>query len=243
MSNHNTILNKNERSLLKAVALQTARNGSKGVVNKNTMLVDELPLFLHNLRNLQKSELVSRTYFSTDIPQAEDFKDKYDYTIINRPPELCTSSCSHYDAMLHGVRKIQEEYDFEYLVITLGNSYGALPDDIDNAIRFLDDNLGYDSCQSVAQHNWHTPIRACTISDDKLIPFINPSEVLENSNDRKVFGDTYFFNGSFFVVRIQAFHKNEGFPFTWAGKTVKPIVQNSRYMELDHNWQKTIFDA
>jgi CMP-N,N'-diacetyllegionaminic acid synthase len=224
----------------KAIALQTARNGSQGVKKKNVMPLGGKPLFLHNLIHLSKSKYVGSVYFSTDIPEAGKYSEQHGFKIIDRPEELCSSTCSHYDVMLHGANEILKEEDFEYIVITLGNSIGALPEDIDHSIEFLDENESYDSCQSVAEHNWHTPMRACTIDDDTIVPFIAKGSV-KNSNDRAVLGDTYFFNGSFFVIRKKSFFDNTGFPFPWTGRRIKPIIQEQRYMELDSEWQKAVF--
>ncbi len=230
--------------ITKAIALQTARGGSVGVKNKNIMNLNGIPLFLHNIIHLSNSKYVESTYLSTDISIAGNYAERYNFSIIDRPPSLATSSCSHYDVMVHGVEEILKDVDFEYIVIVLGNSIGALPSDVDAAIEFLDSDSSYDSCQSVSEHNWHTPMRACTIEDDLLKPHIsreNMESVSGNLNDRAILGNTYFFNGSFFVIRKDAFFRNDGFPFSWTGKKVKPIIQDEMYMELDSEWQKCVF--
>ena len=227
---------------VKAVALQTARNGSVGVKNKNTLNVKGKPLFLHNLIHLNNSKLVDAVYFSTDIPEAKAYSEEFNYTVIDRPDYLAGADSSHYDAMKHGVNAILEENDFEYLVITLGNSMGAFPEDIDDCINFLDEHPEYDSCQSVAEHNWHTPLRACRIIDDELVSYITEHDS-KNPNDRKSLGDIYFFNGSFFVIRKQVFLDYNGtLPFKWGGNKIKPFIQDQTFMELDSNWQKIIFE-
>lgn len=227
---------------MKVVSLQTARNGSLEVKNKNKYVVNGYPLFLHNLINLNKSKYVNSVYFSTDIPEVYDYLDICDYHIIDRPKELCESTSSHYDAMLHGVNKILEIEDFDYLVITLGNSLGALPEDIDKSLEFLEDNDDYDSCESVSEHSYHNPMRSYNIENDTIKPIFNST--MDKSNDRRTMGKVYFFNGSFFVIRKEVFLRNDGNPpFKWGGKKIKPIVQPQQYIELDSEWQKIIFDS
>lgn len=225
---------------VKCVAIQTARSGSQGVPNKNTMLLDNKPLFLHNIINLNNSKYVNKVYLTTDIQNLEQYKNIADFEIIKRPDCLADSKSSHYEAMKHAYDIISKELDFDYVCIVLGNSIGALPKDIDYSIEFLDKHLNYDSCESVAQHNWHTPIRAYTIMDEEIVPFINDFDS-SHTNDRDILGNIYFFNGSFFVIRKEVFLRCDGTPpFRWGGKKIKPVIQDPKYMEIDYSWQLSV---
>lgn len=231
---------------VKCVAIQTARGGSIGVKNKNMMVLNGIPLFLHNIINLNKSKYVNDIFLTTDIKELEKYQEYADFKIIERPEYLSTSTSSHYDAMRHAYDIIAKEIECEYVCIVLGNSIGALPSDIDSSVEFLDNNLDYDSCESVAEHNWHTPLRAYNIVDDQIKSAINIDEnsIVGRSNDRKSYGDTYFFNGSFFVIRKQVFLDcNGALPFRWRGNKIKPIIQESKYMEIDNEWQKYVFQG
>lgn len=226
--------------MVRVVALQTARNGSTGVKRKNNYEVKGKPLFLHNLINLTNSKYIKSIYFSTDIPEAKYYTD-IGYELIDRPYNLSLNSSNHYDVIRHGVDYILKKQDFDYIVITLGNSLGAIAEDVDKSIEFLNNNSDYDSCESVSEHDYHTPLRAYHIINDEIVPVVNYTNI-KNSNDRKALGSIYFFNGSFFTIRKEVILANNGIPpFTWRGAKIKPIIQPQYYTELDSEWQKIIF--
>ena len=178
-------------------ALQTARNGSKSVPNKNTLVYNGMKLFEYN-----------------------------------------------YAAILHGLREIEkiEMVNVDILVILLGNNRGAYIQDLETAINCVI-NEEIDSCISVSEYNMFNPYRAYKEDNGLLNTYIDQDEIEKqqtnsHKNDKDAFGNAYFFNGSFWVCRRQAIIDNTGLlPFSWLGRKIKPLVQDSSVMELDDKWQ------
>ena len=225
-------------------ALQTARGGSKSVPKKNVAHVKGIPLFLHNVIHSKNVKSIKDVYISTDMEFIKEHSEVYGYKIIDRPEDLKGDHASHYDTILHGLENIETQINdkVDILVVLLGNSIGAFSKDLENAIDMLVQNKEADSVQSVSQYNMYNPFRAYTEKDgylNTILPqeFIKEYSKLKNINDRNAAGETFYFNGSFWVIKREALIKNDGLlPFPWLGKNILPYVQDN-YMEVDAPWQ------
>ena len=122
----------------KCVAIQTARAGSVGVPNKNTMEFGGMPLFTHPLTAAIDAKGVDDIWVSTDDEIIKEWCN-FDFmpvNLIERPDYLSTSDASHHDVIIHALENIGEKY--EYVLLLLGNSIFTTPQEIDEAISILD---------------------------------------------------------------------------------------------------------
>ena len=231
--------------MVNVIAIQTARAGSKSVPNKNEMIVDGRPLFLHNLISAIDCDAIKHVYMSTDIPLAEKFAHETGYTIIPRPEYLTGDNASHYETMKHGLKFAEEHRlkQVDILIVLLGNNRCAHKKDLNRAISMLMNDETLDSVISVGKYNMFNPLRAYRISRNgglekfsKLNEYsVSPDGLI---NDKNAVGDVYFFNGSFWAMRRKAFLSNNGLlPFAWLGKNVGYIEQDPSCMEIDAEWQ------
>ena len=229
--------------------LQTARQGSLSVPNKNTLSINNKPLFLQNIINVKKSKYKSPVYLSTDIPNLEALSSEYGFNLIERPEYLSRSDSSHHDAIRHGVEKIEEIQNctLDIVIVILGNTISAWPEDIDKSIEILENNRDVDSVISVGKYNMFNPLRSLKIDKngglDRMVNVdeLGKSIINVNNNDKDVVGDVYYLNGSLMAMRRSAvFSVSEKLPFTWLGNKTIPIIQNAICMEIDDEWQINI---
>jgi CMP-N-acetylneuraminic acid synthetase len=242
-------------------ALQTARAGSKSVPNKNLMMYKGMPLFKHNLMHVINSTHVHNLYVSTDskeimkeckstrntLSRSLGFNPTNAIHVIKRPAKLCKDESSHYDTILHGLKYIErkQKSKVDLLVVLLGNTPHAYTEDLDAALECFTNNWhDFDSCQSVGKFNMFNPQRAFNLRrDGTLVPVVGACREhflkrKKNINDKDAFGDIYFFNGSFWIIKRETLLKNEGRGvFSWLGNRVMPWEQNSTYQEIDAEWQ------
>lgn len=226
------------------VALQTARAGSKSVIDKNITKVNHLPLFYHNIQECLKTDLVEKIFISTDC----DFIKKYIFPdkvkIIDRPAYLCEDHSSHKETMKHGVEIIEKTLGkkIDYILILLGNSCGVSSEDIENSIDILKEYPQYDSVESVSKFNMFNPFRALKIVDNKIETFMKEEEITTKkqnafASDKNSAGDVYFFNGSFWLTKRENIFSETGkMPYPWLGENIYPYVQDT-WMEVDDKWQ------
>lgn len=231
--------------MVNVIAIQTARAGSKSVPNKNEMIVDGRPLFLHNLISAMDCDAIKHVYMSTDIPLAEKFAHETGYTIIPRPEYLTGDDASHYETMKHGLKFAEEDRlkQVDILIVLLGNNRCALTEDLNRAISMLVNNENLDSVISVGKYNMFNPLRAYRVGQHGYLKNFSTSQqssvaTTKLLNDKDALGDVYFFNGSFWVMKRKSFLSNNGLqPFTWLGKKIGFIEQDASCMEIDAEWQ------
>lgn len=219
------------------VALQTARAGSKSIPKKNLLEVDGHPLFAHSTRAAVGCELINSVWCSTDDAVIKSYHDFYDFTVIDRPPELSGDTDSHLEVIRHGVRHIEDQIgQQDVVVLLLGNVTGIDSQCLTSAITMLED---YDSVVSVSKLNMFNPYRAMTIDDGLLQTFISQVDIKTSTqaNDKNSAGDIYYVNGNFWVMRRDViFREDNNLPFQWLGKRIRPFVQDV-FLELDAPWQ------
>ena len=218
--------------------IQTARKGSKSVKNKNKLIVNGKPCYRHNIDYCKESKFVNEIFISTDDEDIMKSKDCY---IIQRPKELSGDTASHKDVIIHALETIESTISkkVDMLVVILGNNVSCKTEDLDSAIQSLIDSPSYDSVQSVSKYNMFNPYRALRISDGKLEPEVEKN--INFKNDKNSYGNFYFFNGSFWVIRRDSsFKENQTPPFEWLGEKIMPFVQEEGVMEIDANWQTNI---
>ena len=153
--------------------------------------------------------------------------------------------------MIHGIKEIEKTLDeqIDILIVILGNTISAWPEDIDIAIETLFANKSVDSAVTVGKYNMFNPVRSLSISDDGSLERLVKEDIFSanlnnpNINDKGVVGDVYYLNGSVMAMRRSAvFNKNDKLPFPWLGKKTYPIFQKSICMEIDDPWQANIID-
>ena len=85
------------------LAIIPARKGSKGLKNKNKLIISKLPLIAHSIKSAKKSKYISRVIVSTDCKDIARISKKYGADIFLREnpkesdnitmPDVPTISC------------------------------------------------------------------------------------------------------------------------------------------------------
>ena len=232
-----------------AICISTVRKNSKSVKNKNLLFLKGKPLYMHNIDYALKSKQISDVFITTDLKiKKKTLLDK-GFHYINRPRKLRGDNASHWLAIKHVVDiSLNRNLNFDIIVVILGNSFGAFTSDLDKGIKKLKNNKKLDSVISVGKYNMYNPIRAYKTKKNMLTNFFDTKIIKKKIKNQKMinqkdaFNNIFFFNGSFWIIRKKVFLKNNGLPpFTYLGNNIGYILQDSKYMEIDAEWQKKLF--
>ena len=220
---------------MKIAALQTARAGSKSVPKKNLLDVGGHPLFSHSI--MSANEVLEYVYCTTDDKEIMKLSKKYNFNVIKRPDHLCSDNCSHLEVMRHGVIEIEKDIGkLDVVVILVGNVVGADSSSLKKAIHMLGDA---DSVAAVSEYSMFNPYRANIINNGFLETVIPQNEIPQDNftSDKKAFGEIYFCNSNFFVIKRDIVFRNDNnLPYPFLGKKIKPFIQEVN-LELDAAWQ------
>lgn len=228
----------------KVYALSTARAGSKSVLNKNTMIIQGKPLYLHNLlESLQTPEIID-TYITTDIEQVIRNAPRYGYQYIQRPSELCQDHSTHTETIQHGLLEIEKNIgeEVDILVVMLGNTMNMDGEVVKKALRILEDEPDVDSVITVIRANHFNPIRAYVDKNGFLDTYMSQEQIIEKTKnislaDKNSIGNIYFQNG-LWIIRRETILDADGLePFPWFGTKIRYIEQDPRLQEIDDEYQ------
>lgn len=218
------------------VSLMIGREGSQGFPGKNVHPVLGRPLMEYPLLAAINSQSVDEIYISTDSNKIKELGKKHGAKIIDRPPELCTSTALGEDAFVHGYWLIKKDMEssckkIEFIVLLHCNAPCILPKTIDKGVSILRQHAEYDSAVTVSRYNMWSPVRARKIGEDGLLhPFV-PFEVFgdpKNFNcNRDSQGNVWFADMGVSIVRPECLENlKEGLlPQKWMGRKIFPLKQ------------------
>lgn len=225
-------------------ALLLGREGSVGFPGKNVYPILGRPLMAYPLMASKNAKFVDKVYVSTDSEKIKKIGRQHGAEIINRPPELCTPQATGEDAFVHGYKAIRDsnKEDIDLMVLLFCNAATVTSEIIDEGIKVLRDNPGYDSAVSVSKYNMWSPLRARKIQDDGLlhpfIPFESFGDPSKLNCDRDSQGDVWFADMGLSVVRPRCLEHIENglLPQKWMGQKIYPLKQWGG-LDVDYEWQ------
>lgn len=233
----------------KVYGLSTARKKSKSPPGKNLMLVQDKPLYLHNLLESIDTPEINDTYITTDIPEVIYASEKYGYKIITLEDEMYGDNVSHTDIIYRGLLEIEKDINTEVdiLVVMLGNTMNMDREIVKEALDLLNTYPELDSVVTVIRANHFNPLRAY-IDDGQgyLTTYLDQSFIKNKMSnlhlsDKNAQGDILFQNGLWILRRhviVDAKEKSIGLlPFPWFGNKVRYLEQDPRLQEVDDLYQ------
>ena len=87
-----------------------AREGSKGLPNKNVLPLEGISLIERSIKISNSISEIDQTFLSTDIGGLEYLKENYNLEIINRPKSLTTDKSPEWLSWQHAIQYVFEKY-------------------------------------------------------------------------------------------------------------------------------------
>ena len=133
-----------------------ARGGSTRVPGKNLRLVAGRPLLAHSIEHALQSTSVDRIVVSTEDPAIAEVSARWNAEVIRRPVELATDTASSELALLHVLDFLlaKEGWVPDLVVFLQCTSPVRTPDDIDRAVRLLNEGAADSLFSATASHEF-----------------------------------------------------------------------------------------
>ena len=121
------------------ISIIPARGGSKSIPKKNLVPFLGEPLISKSIQQSLSSQLISRTFVSTDDEDIKLISKKYGAEVIVRPGEISNDNATTESAMIHtlNVLKENENYIPDIVVLLQATSPLRKGNDIANAIKMF----------------------------------------------------------------------------------------------------------
>lgn len=226
------------------VGLALGRKGSTGFPGKNLHPVLGHPLAYYPMKAAADSRHMGEVFLSTDDERLMEIANSLGVSIIERPPELCTSEALGEDAYVHGYQEISRRIteEIELVVLLFCNAPNITPAKIDEGIERLRERPELDSAITVSRYNMWSPLRARREDENGLLqPFV-PFETFGDpavlNCDRDSQGDVWYADFGACIVRPRCLTEidNGLLPQKWMGQKILPLKQWGG-CDVDYEWQ------
>ena len=152
----------------------TARGGSKGIPNKNIVLLHGKPLIAYTIDAAKGSRLLTRCIVSTDNEKIAGIAKKMGADVpFLRPSDLSTDSALALDVLAYAIRWMeeQEKQTFDYVMMLQPTSPLRTGSDIDACIGLATESNA-DSIFSMVELPDFAPQKIKTIEDGVIKPLL-----------------------------------------------------------------------
>lgn len=123
----------------KILAIIPARSGSKGILHKNIVDVNGMPLIAYTIRAAQESKFIDRIYVSTDGPEIAEVCSEYGVVVDSlRPPHLATDEARTIDVLRYTIELLRSKNEnYDYVILLQPTQPLRASVHIDEAIKLL----------------------------------------------------------------------------------------------------------
>ena len=210
---------------LKVLAIIPARGGSKGILRKNLVPFNDIPLVANSIEHAKQSKLINRIIVSTDDPNIADVALRYGAEVpFMRPDKLAADDVLDCPVFEHVLNKLytEESYVPEIVVHLRPTAPHRELGWIDCAIKMLIENKHADSVRSVSEPDKH-PYRMFTIANDGFLEPImkhkHPHPYLLRRQDLPA---VYYYNCVIDVTRTKTILEKK----SMTGDLILPFIMN-----------------
>lgn len=208
----------------KILGIIPARAGSKGLPNKNKLLLCGKPLIEYSIEAALASEYIDDVVVTSDDLDIIQICRSFSILTINRPTRLADDIASTSDVVKHVLSELPS---YEYFTLLQPTSPLRLTADIDESIRIAY-KYNSSSCVSISLSK-QTPKSLFSINNNKLLRY---SSSVSNSSFRRQDQDQYYFvNGSIYTVKVEAFAESQTFIYDDSSPL---LIPQDRSIDIDN---------
>ena len=174
---------------MKTLGVIPARGGSKGIPNKNVMLIDGRPLLAYTADAARQSSRLSRTILSTDDERIAETARSLGIDVpFLRPGTLAGDDTPMLPVLQHALDAMRDAgLDADAVVLLQPTSPLRRGEHIDAALELLESS-GADSVVSVVEvPHQYNPLSVLRLDGGRLRPFLDAPRISRRQDKPQVF--------------------------------------------------------
>lgn len=221
------------------LAIIPARGGSKGLPGKNIRPLLGKPLIGWSIEQAQQSKYIDEIFVSTDSREIADVAESFGVKVPElRPADLAVDTAPSSAFVIYTIEKYKKAgCAFDYIILLEPTSPLREVEDINKSIEILIDNSDFDSIVGVCKAEDVHPSFMVTLGEEnRLVPYEQEMKTLRRQELR----DVYFFEGSVYVSKCDAYLNKKAF---YHDKTLAYIVPKWKSPEVDDMIDFVIIEA
>lgn len=183
-------------------AIILARGGSKGIKNKNLILVKKKPLIYWSIKSAQNCKAINKVWVSSDSDKILNLSKKFGANIIKRPKNLASDNSSSESGWLHSIKYIKKKFKINYAVALQATSPLRGVKDLTDALKkfFIEKNDSLFS-SSINDYYFRWKVRGGEIKPNYNLNLKRPR--------RQTISKELIENGSFYIFSCNKFLKKK----------------------------------
>lgn len=211
------------------LAVIPARAGSKGIIKKNIVDLQNVPLIAYSIEAAKRSNLVTKIICSTDSQEIANIAMEYGAEVpFLRPKEISKDDSTDLDAFNHVIDWLDknESYTPDLIIQLRPTSPLRTAQMIDESISIMINEESYDSLRSISS-SIHTPYKMWKLLDNK-----NMEQLLQLDDNhepynsaRQILPKTYTQTGSIDITRPNTIKQFK----SMTGSKIYPFLIESKY--------------
>ncbi|MEG1506146.1 MAG: GDSL-type esterase/lipase family protein [Bacilli bacterium] len=191
---------------LKKIAIIPARSGSKGLPNKNILMLLDKPLIAYTIEAAIKSNEFERVIVSTDSLEYKEISEKYGAEVMLRGEELSNDKATSF-MVIEDILKKTKEDKFDYFMLLQPTSPFRDEKHIIESIKNYEERyLELDFLVSMTESSKSADLIK-VVENDKTLKYYD----LDYSNYRRQNGKEYYPNGAIFIGKIDKYLEKKHF--------------------------------
>ncbi|ENT8420148.1 GDSL-type esterase/lipase family protein [Enterobacter hormaechei] len=208
---------------MKRIAIIPARSGSKGLVDKNILMLIDKPLIAYTILAALKSALFDRVIVSTDSEKYKSIAESYGAEVIMRDAYHASDTASSFMVIDHALGKLNE--DFDYFVLLQPTSPFRDANHIMEAAKRFEQKDNFDFLVSMNESPVHASLIK-TIDEDLSLKNYD----LDYSTYRRQSCTEYHPNGAMFFAKVDAYRRQKHF---FGDKSLAYIMDKQSSIDID----------
>lgn len=210
---------------LKKIAIIPARSGSKGLPNKNILMLLDKPLIAYTIEAAIKSNKFQRVIVSTDSLEYKEISEKYGAEVILRDDYLSNDKATSFMVIEDVLKKIKIESLDYFMLLQPTSPFRDEKHIIDSIKDFEKEYSNLDFLVSMTESSKSADLIK-RIGNDKTLKNYD----LDYSNYRRQDGKEYYPNGAIFIGKIERYLEKKHF---FGEKTLAYFMNKEDSIDID----------
>lgn len=208
---------------MKKIAIIPARSGSKGLPNKNVLMLGNKPLIAYTIEAALKSKEFERVIVSTDSLEYKYVAEKFGAEVFMRSEELSNDKASSFIVVEDVLKRTDNEID--YFVLLQVTSPFRNENHIKESINLFENNFNnYDYLVSMQKSDKSSSLIK-PIYDNSLKEY-----KIDYSNYSRQKYDEYHPNGAIFIGKVEEYLKQKHF---FGEKSIAYFMNKEDSIDID----------
>jgi CMP-N-acetylneuraminic acid synthetase len=223
---------------MKILGVIPARGGSKGLPNKNLLLLDGKPMIHYTFTEAKKSKFLNRIILSTNSNEIASFASNYEIEYFLHPDKLSTDNSPTFPVIKYLIEHLKTQGYYPDIIVTMRITTPLrLAEDIDGCIEKLI-KTNSSSVISVVKLDGIHPIRIKVISENDILMSYDEEEG-DIPKRRQDLSPVYIRNGGVYASKIETIENGGLF-----GKTPRPyIMPTERSVNINNELDYILAEA